>query len=68
MHTNPVNVLIAGKPIRASKASAQWCIDVIEQLWRARRNAIIEPERDEAKKTFDKAIEIYKKIREESAG
>jgi hypothetical protein len=68
MHTNPVNVLIGGKPIRASKESAQWCIDVIEQLWRARQNAIIKEERDEAKKTFDKATEIYKKILEESAG
>jgi len=66
MHTNPVEVLIGGKPIRASMASAKWCIDVIEQLWRVRENNIIAPEREEAKKTFLKAIEIYKKIIEES--
>ena len=36
MHTNPVNVIVAGKPIRASRASAKWCIGVIEQLWRVR--------------------------------
>ncbi|HEX3151403.1 MAG TPA: CehA/McbA family metallohydrolase [Gemmataceae bacterium] len=66
LHTNPVNVLVAGKPIRASRASAQWCIGVIEQLWRVRQNNIIAPEREEAKKTFDKAIEIYKQIVEDS--
>jgi hypothetical protein len=66
LHTNPVDVLVAGKPIRASRASAQWCIGVIEQLWRVRQNNIAAPERAEAKKTFDKAIEIYNKIIEES--
>jgi len=66
MHTNPVNVIVAGKPIRASKASAQWCIGVIEQLWRVRGAGIKEDERPEAEKTFKKALEIYKKIVEES--
>ena len=36
MHTNPVNVIVGGKPIRASRESAQWCIGVIEQLWKVR--------------------------------
>jgi hypothetical protein len=66
MHTNPVNVIVAGKPLCASKASAQWCIGVIEQLWRVRENNIAPAERAEAKKTFDKAIEIYKGIVAES--
>jgi EF hand len=66
MHTNPVAVLIGGKPIRASRASAQWCVGVIEQLWRVRQSNIAAAERAEAKETFDKAIEIYKKIAEES--
>ncbi|MBN9122803.1 MAG: CehA/McbA family metallohydrolase, partial [Planctomycetes bacterium] len=67
MHTNPVNVIVGGKPIRASKASAQWCIGVIEQLWRVRGPGIKAEERDEAEKTFQKALEMYKKIVEESA-
>jgi hypothetical protein len=66
MHTNPVNVLVGGKPIRASRKSALWCIGVIEQLWRVREKAIAEPEREEAKKTFDKAIEVYRKIAKEA--
>ena len=36
MHTNPVNVIVGGKPIRASRDSAKWCIGVIEQLWKVR--------------------------------
>src|SRR5262249_37981363 len=32
LHTNPVNVLVGGAPIRASRRSALWCIGVIEQL------------------------------------
>jgi hypothetical protein len=65
MHTNPVNVIVGGKPIRASKSSAQWCIGTIEQLWKVRGQGIKEDERAEAEKTFKKAIEMYKKIAEE---
>jgi hypothetical protein len=36
LHTNPVYVLVEGKPIRASRDSAQWALACINQLWRAR--------------------------------
>lgn len=62
MHTNPVNVFVAGKPIRASRSSARWCVGVIEQLWRVRGSGIAANERDEAEKTFKWAIEEYRKI------
>jgi hypothetical protein len=68
LHTNPVNVLVAGKPIRASRKSALWCAGTIEQLWRARERKIAEPERDEAHQTFLRAIEHYKKIAAEAPG
>jgi EF hand len=66
MHTNPINVIVAGKPIRASKQSALWCLGVIDQLWRVRGPDLPADERVEARKTFDKAIAIYRKILEES--
>ena len=66
LHTNPVAVLVDLKPIRASRRSALWCVGVIQQLWRVREKAIAEAERGEAKKTFDWAIEQYKKIAAES--
>jgi len=65
LHTNPVNVIVAGKPIRASRRSALWCIGVIEQLWRVRGQGILASERDEARKTFDWAIEEYRRIASE---
>jgi hypothetical protein len=66
MHTNPVNILVSGKPIRVSRRSAQWCIGVIEQLWKVRKNDIVAAERTEAEQTFKKAIDIYRKIEAES--
>jgi hypothetical protein len=65
LHTNPVAVLVGGKPIRASRSSARWCIGVIEQLWKVRGQGIAESERAEAKKTFDWAIEEYRRIASE---
>jgi hypothetical protein len=87
LHTNPVNVLVGGQPIRASRQSALWCIGTIEQLWRERGNptkmpltpidgrfaplgpnqkvrnpAIAAEEIDEARRTFQWAIERYRKI------
>jgi hypothetical protein len=66
MHTNPVIVLVEGKPIRASRKSALWCIGTIEQLWRTRGNTIAAGEREEANKTFHAAIETFRKIAAES--
>jgi hypothetical protein len=66
LHTNPVNVIVGGKPILASKQDAQWCIDVIEQLWRVRGAGIAANEREEAKRTFDKALAIYRKLVEQA--
>jgi hypothetical protein len=62
LHTNPVNVLVAEKPVRASRASALWCIETIDLLWKNRQRSIAPAEREEAKATFDRAIERYRQI------
>lgn len=62
LHTNPVTVLVDGKPIRASRRSAQWCAAVIEQLWRMRGPGIAAHERREAEATFRQALETYRRI------
>ncbi|MFO0935607.1 MAG: CehA/McbA family metallohydrolase [Gemmataceae bacterium] len=66
MHTNPVNVIVADKPIRASQESAKWCVGVIDQLWSVRERDIRASERDEAKLAFEKAKEIYRRIAQEA--
>jgi hypothetical protein len=68
LHTNPVNVLVGGQPIRASRQSALWCIAAIEQLWRARNEKIAPQEREEARKTFWSAIDRYRQIAKEAGG
>jgi hypothetical protein len=67
LHTNPVNVLVAEQPIRASKQSAQWCLDVIDLLWKNRERRIAEVERADARAAYDRAIAKYRRIQEESA-
>ncbi len=66
LHTNPVNVIVADKPIRASRQSALWCMACIDQLWRVREKNIAPAERDEAKRTFEAAKEIYRRIAAEA--
>ena len=66
LHTNPVIVKVGGRPIRASRESALWCIETIEQLWRARSQTIPEPQRTEARTAFDQAIAIYHRIADEA--
>lgn len=67
LHTNPVPVIVGSSPIRASRASAQWCVEMIELLWRNRERAIAVAERAAAKETFDRAIARYRQIEMESA-
>ena len=65
LHTNPVNVIVAEKPLRASRASARWCAALVEQLWRAREKNIAPAERQAAKQSFDHAIAVYRQIADE---
>jgi len=66
LHTNPIFVEVAGKPIRASKKSAKWCADAVDVCWNAKRNQIREKERAAAKKAYDEARAIYEKMMAES--
>lgn len=66
LHTNPVNVIVGGRPIRASGSSARWCAEVIELLWKNRENSIALEERQAARAAFDRAGEIYRQIAAEA--
>ena len=62
LHTNPVNVILDGKPIRASRSSALWCAETIRLLWNNRKNHISEPERADAEIAYERAIATYVRI------
>jgi hypothetical protein len=65
-HTNPVFVLVGDKPIRASKKSADWCVQAVERCWEQKKKTIRPKEQAEAKEAFDKAKAIYKEIASQS--
>lgn len=67
VHTNPVFVHVADRPIRASRRSAEWCEEAVKVCWNSKQNNIRPEERDAAKVAYDQAAEIYRRIRDESA-
>jgi hypothetical protein len=66
LHTNPVYVLVAGKPIRASRLSAQWALACIDQLWRVRARRISDAERAEAEQAYEEARAVYRRAAAEA--
>ena len=65
LHTNPVNVIVGGKPIRASRESARWCREAIELLWKNREKSIAVGERAAARAAYDRALAKYREIEEQ---
>jgi hypothetical protein len=60
-HTNPVFVIVDGKPI-ASKKSASWCSKAVDQCWKMKQANIRPEERSDAEEAYKKAKDIYEKI------
>lgn len=65
-HTNPVFVEVDGKPIRASKKSANWCADAVDVCWKAKVGRIRKDEQPAAEAAYKVARETYQKIAAES--
>ena len=68
LHTNPIEVLVGGRPIRISAASARWCAETIRQLWRVRGGSIVAGERVAAGEAFERAIAEYERRGREATG
>ena len=66
-HTNPVFALVDGKPIRASRRSAEWCLTAVNQCWTQKAPAIRPSERAAARAAYDHAREVYKRLIAESS-
>lgn len=60
-HSNPVFIIVGGKPIR-EKRSAQWCLEAVEQCWKMKEPNIREAEKADARKAYDAAKAVYRKI------
>ncbi|PXX30519.1 CehA/McbA family metallohydrolase [Arenibacter sp. ARW7G5Y1] len=64
-HTNPIFVLVDGKPIRANKKSAEWCLQAVDVCWQSKHGLMSEKDRIMAKKDYEEAKEIYRRILED---
>ena len=61
-HSNPIFAIVDGRPIRASRASAQWCLAAVNQCWTQKAPQISKADLPEAKKAYDHAREVYGKL------
>jgi hypothetical protein len=66
-HTNPIFVLVDGKPIRASRKSAEWCLKAVDQCWSQKSPHIRLDERGEAERVYDLARQAYRQRLNETA-
>lgn len=65
-HTNPIFAIVDGKPIRASRRSAEWCLAAVSQCWSQKAVAISTAEREAARKAYDHARQVYQQLIAES--
>lgn len=65
-HTNPVFVELDDKPIRASKKSAQWCLDAVDVCWNQKVKLTRESEKAEAAAAYDVARKAYAQVLKEA--
>ena len=59
-HTNPVFVTVAGKPIRASRQSIEWCLKAVDQCYQMKLPRIRLTEQGEMKAFYESARQAYR--------
>ena len=66
-HTNPIFVIVDDQPVRASRRSAQWCLQGVEQCWKSKQRFYAEAEMADARAAYEHARQTYRQILDESA-
>jgi hypothetical protein len=61
-HTNPIFVTVGGKPVRASRQSAEWLLKAVDQCWSQKAPRIAAKERAEAAAAYEHARQVYRQI------
>jgi hypothetical protein len=59
-HTNPIFVVVGGKPIRASRRSVEWCLAGVEKCWAEKKQFIAPAEMPAAVAAYDHARAVYR--------
>ena len=58
--------MIGGKPIRVSKADAEWCLRGVDQCWSQKRRTYAAPELPDAEAAYEHARKVYRRILDET--
>ena len=66
LHSVAVIVCLDQRPVRASRRSAQWCLDCIDALWEHHVDRLRPHERDPAARAWEQARQVYRTILAES--
>jgi len=61
-HTNPIFVFVDGKPIRASRRSAEWCLKGVDKCQSQKRRFMKEDEKADFAAAYDHARATYRKL------
>jgi len=61
-HTNPIWVLVGGKPYAPSRRSLEWCLKGVDQCWSQKKRFIKEEETEQARQAYDHARETYRTL------
>ncbi len=59
-HTNPIFVIVDGKPIRPSRRSVDWCLRGVDQCWSQKEKLIAPAELDDARAAYEHARNVYR--------
>jgi hypothetical protein len=65
-HTNPIWVTVDGKPVRASKRSAQWLREAVDVCFRQKSGRVRAEELGEMQRAYDHARKTYDRLIGES--
>ncbi len=60
-HTNPIFIIVDGKPIH-ERQSAEWCRKSVDQCWKMKQLNIRQADRAAAETAYDNARKIYDQI------
>ena len=66
-HTNPIFALVGDKPVRASRRSAEWLLSAVNQCWTQKAPRTRDSDKEQARKAYDHAREVYKQRIAESS-
>ncbi|MGO8697203.1 MAG: CehA/McbA family metallohydrolase [Limisphaerales bacterium] len=58
-HSNPIWVLVDGKPLAPSRKSVEWCLRGVDQCWSQKKRFIQDSEMEDARQAYEHARAVY---------